>query len=544
MPPSSSLARAKAQHANELTAIYFAASIAALSAIVIVVHLVGVALGSTPRGKGALGRRVVSATRHVRSALLHEVPFFNTFGNTLVFAAYIIINVTLTLQNFDHTLPAYWAKRAGWMAKCNLALITFLALKNTPLAFLTGHSYERLNILHQAAGYCTVFFALFHGLCFVSVDAKAHFLSGFTEPYIVMGEVAGIGMIIILTTALILRKIRYEAFYIVHITMFMLIVISLGMHRLSFDTKSIYIIIFTASIWFSDRLLRGVRIVFYSFSNRATIYPLAHGGVRIVLQRTPWRATPGSHVFLWIPAVRAIETHPFTVVSTNPLELVVSAHDGFTRDLFSRASESPGAILRTSCDGPYGALPNFSKFNRVVLVAGGSGATFTLGVALSLIRKNLTAGARPMIHFILVVRNQEMRTWFMKELTELNASPLVDVKTYVTRSIGASTSSSESDSEDTRAQAKGSTKSETDPEKLAEVSVSPIEPRPTLPIILGRPNVSAIIRSIVASSEEHESTIIGACGPASLMTDTRAVVVDLVAKSGRSVALHCEQFGW
>jgi hypothetical protein len=40
------------------------------------------------------------------------------------------------------------------MAVCNIALITFLALKNTPLACLTAFSYVRLNCLHHAAGYC------------------------------------------------------------------------------------------------------------------------------------------------------------------------------------------------------------------------------------------------------------------------------------------------------------------------------------------------------------------------------------------------------
>lgn len=295
------------------------------------------------------------------------------------------------------------------MVTCNIALITFLALKNTPLAFLTGYSYERLNILHQAAGYCTVFFALLHGLLFISTDAKAGRIQDLLEQDNVMGIVAGSAMITILTTALILRRFRYEAFYIVHITMFMLILIAVGLHRPDFDTKSIYVIIFTACIWFSDRLLRGFRIVYYSFGNRATISPLPHGGVRIVLRHTPWRATPGTHVFLWIPTARAFETHPFTIVSTNPLELVVSAHDGFTRDLYSLASKNPGAVLRASCDGPYGALPDFATFNHVVLIAGGSGATFTLGVALNLVRKmpeNATrAGARPMIHFTWVIRN-------------------------------------------------------------------------------------------------------------------------------------------
>jgi hypothetical protein len=50
------------------------------------------------------------------------------------------------------------------MAISNVAFITFLALKNTPLAYLTAYSYERLNPLHQVAGYTTVTYALLHGI--------------------------------------------------------------------------------------------------------------------------------------------------------------------------------------------------------------------------------------------------------------------------------------------------------------------------------------------------------------------------------------------
>lgn len=36
----------------------------------------------------------------------------------------------------------------------------FLALKNTPLAILTAYSYERLNSLHQIAGYTTLLYTI------------------------------------------------------------------------------------------------------------------------------------------------------------------------------------------------------------------------------------------------------------------------------------------------------------------------------------------------------------------------------------------------
>ena len=45
-----------------------------------------------------------------------------------------------------------------------MVLLFFLALRNTPLAYLTSYSYERLNVLHQITGYLTVTFAFTHAM--------------------------------------------------------------------------------------------------------------------------------------------------------------------------------------------------------------------------------------------------------------------------------------------------------------------------------------------------------------------------------------------
>ncbi len=350
----------------------------------------------------------------------------------------------------------------------------------------------------------------------------------------------------------------------VHIIMFMLVIISVGMHRSDFGTKSIYIIIFSACIWVSDRLLRGTRILLNSVSNYATIYPLPQSGVRIVMRRTRWRTIPGTHVFLWIPKIRAIESHPFTVVSTNPLEVVISSQDGFTRDLYHLASKRPGAVLSASCDGPYGTLPNFAKFDHVILVAGGSGATFTISVALNLIRKMPSDKAKPVVHFVWVIRHHgkfctlsfvpmpthilDMKNWFEKELAELSISPLVKLTIYVTQTMNAMDITNEKQtSNEAITQSPSFGKSDADiadPEKLTSTSGSSSPQKLSLPVTLGRPDISATIRHIVGATDDHERTIVAACGPESIMREARDVVGALMKSSGRSVTFHCEQFGW
>lgn len=292
------------------------------------------------------------------------------------------------------------------MAIVNVCFITFLALKNTPLAYLTAYSYESLNPLHQVGGYATVMYALLHVMlqCITWYQRKR--LPMLLETEQINGMIAASAMFVTLIAAIAVRKMRYELFYVIHIVMYMLIIINVGLHRPDFATKTIIITIVAGSMWGADRLFRGSRVLWNSINNKATIYPLPHGGTRIVLGRSPSRTIPGTHCFLWVPKIRLIETHPFTIVSATPtsLELVIAAYDGFTNDLHDYAVKNPGASLRASIDGPYGALPNFGKVaDKVILIAGGSGASFTFGVALDMIKK-LPESSKLSIDFIWTVR--------------------------------------------------------------------------------------------------------------------------------------------
>lgn len=294
------------------------------------------------------------------------------------------------------------------MTIINTAFIVFLALKNTPLAFVTAYSYERLNLLHQVGGYTTITFAVLHVITVCLGFEKMHFPAILLEMRQIDGIIAVVALFVLLVFALLLRRIRYEVFYISHILMFMLYIITAALHQPEMKGRVVIITMLSAAMWGSDRILRGLRILWYAYDNHATVTPLPHGGTRILLQRSPSRAVPGTHCFLWIPKVRAIETHPFTIVSKTPcsLELVVAAYDGFTHDLHNYAVKYPGATLRASFDGPYGALPNFAEVaDKMILIAGGSGASFTFGVALDVIR-NLKPSSKTTIEFIWTVREQ------------------------------------------------------------------------------------------------------------------------------------------
>lgn len=291
----------------------------------------------------------------------------------------------------------------------NLALITFLALRYSPLAFLTDYSYERLIVLHRIAGYATIFWAVVHTILFaISLYDRGQLDSIFKERAVIYGDVATLAMLVILATALFLPRIPYEAFYIVHIVLFIAILVTLGLHPtglLSFS--SVIVIICTAAFWSADYLVRFFKLIGYSIGNGAVIKPLPNGGTRVVMRKAPKNVAGAAHCSLWIPSLRLMETHPFAVVSTNPVEFVLASYDGFTRDLHNLAVKNPGSTIWASVHGPYGVESDFSTCDRLICIAGGSGASFTVGNVMELLKK-VGDSTKPTIDFIWVSRNQGM----------------------------------------------------------------------------------------------------------------------------------------
>lgn len=269
------------------------------------------------------------------------------------------------------------------MLSGNFVVVVFLALKNTPLAVLTAYSYERLNGLHQIAGYTTFAYLVLHAALYTDYFLDMGLDYYYQRSSIIAGIVAGFGFLLVVASGVIVRRVWYEIFFALHVAGFLMALVGAFFHQP--ELASIFAVV--AAVWAADRLVRGGRMLARSFNNHATLEALPHGGTKIIVAKTPLGAKPGKHCYVWIPQVRALESHPFTIAATAPVEFVVNAYDGFTRDLHEYAVAHPGARLRVSVDGPYGTFPDPMAFDRVVLIAGGSGATFTFGLAVNMLEK-------------------------------------------------------------------------------------------------------------------------------------------------------------
>lgn len=455
----------------------------------------------------------------------------------------------------------------------NLVIVVFLSLKNTPLAILTASSYERLNIFHRLSGYVTIGFVILHACTYATLFTGQGMGARLIQGDEIYGIVGAASFLILGFAGAIIRSWWYELFYYVHVVFWILAIVMTGLHQPEPAKKILTVTCVAAGIWCIDRLIRLARLVLYSSNNSVQIFPLPNGGTRVILAKPPRGAASGKHGFLWVPAIRAFETHPFTIAATNPLEFVVSAHDGFTRALHKYATREPGCLLKASVEGPYGAFPNPVEYDKVVLVAGGSGASFTVGAALRTLNKLREDEAKE-IQFIWMIKNQTYTTWYTNHLKTLSRDFRVSVRVFVTRASQPETlrisppstlsprSPAEPSSPDSiipSDQEKETLSRLTIPQSISsdlekEGFSSPIEElaSPTLeieigsdiPILYGRPDVKSLIQTAIDDMTPDKRVLIMSCGPKTLITAVRNATAECVRVDGPGVELHCEQFEW
>ncbi|KAI0110858.1 ferric reductase NAD binding domain-containing protein [Nemania sp. FL0031] len=552
---------------------YYAVSLAALIAIFIIGHWVRRLAWSASRS--VVLYPIVALSRTIRKVCLRKLPGFTSVGHALLVTIFVALNALFSFYRVDYSKISNIASRFGWMATGNLAFVVFLALKNTPLAVLTVYSYERLNSLHQIAGYTTLLYTILHAAIYTHYFLSSGRVYILQEHVVTAGIVLGFAMFFTVFAGLTLRKLKYELFYIIHLVLFVVIVVTLGLHRPSFDhDKTLIVTVLIGGLWFSDRLIRFARLAHNSINNEASVFPLPNGGTRIVLKKPMVRARPGKHCYVWLPRIRTFETHPFTIVASEPMELIINTYSGFTADLHSYASKNPGASLAVSVEGPYGTFPDPMDYDKVVLVAGGSGATFTIALAADMVRR-LSPDSTKKIDFIWATRGRDNMAWFTQHLNNLithECAPKITFGLHLTRLEATETASSPIPRSPSQISTTVPSKPPSTLEKNiespplskqtsavalrekeqkniieTEESIGVIPPAAdgsSLPVTYGRPNIEALVREAILSVDKDKRVLIAACGPTGLVNTVRNTTASCIRVDGPSVELHCEQFGW
>lgn len=156
-------------------------------------------------------------------------------------------------------------------------------------------------------------------------------------------------------------------------------------------------------VWGIDQFLRLCRVIWHSTvgksekTNDALVELLTDDFIRLTLRRRAITWKPGQHAYIIIPTVSKLpfEAHPFTIASIpevvndqNDRDLVflIRARSGFTGRLGKQAVVDSPSRVSAFIDGPYGCPPNLRIYSTCVLIAGGSGVSYTLPLLLDLIR--------------------------------------------------------------------------------------------------------------------------------------------------------------
>ena len=339
-------------------------------------------------------------------------------GMTLLILTFLALNIFYLFYHTPISIPMLFvfADRAGLLFVVNLPVLYILAAKtNQPLKFLTGSSYEGLNIFHRRLGEMMIVLAVLHSVgmfgVWYTLLRPLHFtlLRFLSTKLVILGIAALTSYLAIWVTSIgFVRKLWYETFLGTHVFLQVAAMVLLYFHH---PGATVYVLM-SIGIWALDRIVARLAISTTKFvatlqiaDDRETVLLFceinvqkAMGGARLNISHG-WEA--GQHTFVTVPRIgwkHRLQAHPFTIASPAPpygyqgswpLQLTIRVQDGFSRELleYAKLHQHTEIIL----DGPYGSLDALEALRtaeRRCLIAGGSGIAVTYPLAWSLLVRN------------------------------------------------------------------------------------------------------------------------------------------------------------
>lgn len=385
-------------------------------------------------------------------------------GQALMVIAELILVLVLCFYGLDPNDQWQWESigyRTGYIATAQLPLVVLLAGKRNIIAWFTGSSYERLNWLHRWVARILFLTVTIHmGFWFTNWARYDYIkIQLATNPIVQRGFAAWFILLwIVLSSLAPIRRWNYELFVIQHVITFVGFLITVYLH-LPAELK-LWVWVPVAFFLF-DRVFRACAtlVVNVSLLNKppttlapkATFECLSGNTTRITINNPRFKWEPGQHVFLSCHGLAPLQAHPFTIASLpadGKLEFLVKSKSGSTRKFFRHAEESRGLPPASSnkchdksviLEGPYGRIRPLRQFDSVFLIAGSSGATFTVPLMRDIVSNWMVntqgrfdtsnpllpsskCAATRFIRFVWVIRSRSQYTWFASELETVNAT--------------------------------------------------------------------------------------------------------------------------
>ncbi|KAI0517852.1 ferric reductase like transmembrane component [Xylaria bambusicola] len=442
-------------------------------------------------------------------------------------------------------------KRFGIVAVSQFPVQYLLSLKYlNPIALALRSSHEEVNRWHRVLGRVTGIFVTLHASFYFNFYYQNNLLGQkITSLVPVLGFILITAMYLLYGTALsVVRQYSYRLFFITHL----LVALALP--------PVIYFHAHHASIYVWESLivfLLDIATRRFGLITADTKVELIPGTDLIKLvgsiprgKITRFAKNPGTHIYLSIPSasrphrnpiaaahlVFEFSFNPFSVAEVDEnagqLTLVARRHNGpMTRALTSFASHpSSDHNVKLSFDGPYGCAMRFpnlasSAFDRILFVAGGVGATFTLPLYRWVLAENPAAR----VQMVWAVRGAGDATWPVggegKGITDDDNIQLFLTGDILENTIDNARTSNES-------------------EDIEMVSLSNEDEQTKHALLYSdrRPNLQKIVDGFFRQGAEERVAVL-VCGPDAMARDLRSHVGAWVNK-GRDVWWHNESFAW
>ena len=189
-------------------------------------------------------------------------------------------------------------------------------------------------------------------------------------------------------------------------------------------------------------------------------------------------------------------------------------------------------------EGPYGSaahFPDLASFDRVLFVAGGVGATFTLPLFIDLMQRGKMGERIPTVKFVWTVRDRPDARWGFELLREhLGEGPFPGVELFITSAGYRPNEPQDNDSEEIELREREHLISDADGNSNTSTSIVTKK---------GRPDLRVPVDQVFNSSPDDGVAVL-VCGPKGMGQSVRREVGRWVLGKGRDVFWHGEEFGW
>lgn len=443
-------------------------------------------------------------------------------------------------------------KRLGIIAISQMPVQYILSLKSlNPIAFVLKSSHEDINRFHRALGRIIHFLLLAHAILYINFFVQ----NGILLDKLVSSRPTQTGIIGIISMDLLavtawkaIRSYSYRIFFITHLSVAMLIPPLIWFHAHSAKVFVAEAIL----VFLADIISRKLDTV----TSTATVESVPGTSLVKVTTSVPFNKIgrfqqhPGSHVYLQIPGpsrrsqdprskdylVHEFLFNPFTVAAVDTengeLTLVARHHGGpTTSTLRQLAQEAPVAAgpsrqITLAIEGPYGVAAHFPSlasgdYDRVLLVSGGVGATFTVPLFRALTAES-PAAAR--VQLVWSVQHPGDAAWANGDGGLFSESP--GVQLYVTGPPAAAAAAGGPDAAD----------------EGVELRAIQEQHQEAKHAVGGRPDLRKIVDDLFRQGLEERVAVLF-CGPSKMGRELRGHV-GVWVKKGRDVFWHSETFEW